>query len=139
MKYLIIFIAIASIFLLSCQRDQDSQDRCDWIPDAGDCEAIFPRFYYDKEDGKCKQFIWGGCDGVVPFETYADCASACGGDPCEPQGDCTLKPEAGLCNAAIPKYYFDNISLQCRMFIWGGCDGVVPFDTLEDCRSCECF
>lgn len=49
---------------------------------------------------------------------------------------CQLIPQVGMCNAAIPKYYYDQDSSACRMFIWGGCGGVVPFETLEECKSC---
>ena len=40
--------------------------------------AAFPRYYYDSDAGQCKEFIWGGCGGVVPFETMADCKEGCG-------------------------------------------------------------
>ena len=48
---------------------------------------------------------------------------------------CSLKPETGNCRAAIRKYYFDKPLGFCRTFIWGGCEGVVPFETLNDCKS----
>lgn len=47
-----------------------------------------------------------------------------------------LEPDPGPCRAAIIKYYFDQNEGECKEFIWGGCDGVVPFETLEDCKSC---
>ena len=46
-----------------------------------------------------------------------------------------IKPETGLCKAAIDKYYFDWETNSCRSFTWGGCGGVVPYDTLESCRN----
>jgi hypothetical protein len=52
---------------------------------------------------------------------------------------CNLKPDAGFCNAAIPKYYYDNNEKKCKQFTWGGCGGVVPFDTMEECeKQCDC-
>lgn len=48
---------------------------------------------------------------------------------------CQLKPETGPCKAAIPKYYFDQNIQSCATFNWGGCKGVVPFDTLESCEA----
>ena len=51
---------------------------------------------------------------------------------------CELMPNAGPCFAAIPKFYFDEEALECKEFTWGGCGGVVPFDTLEECLECEC-
>ena len=47
--------------------------RCELVPDPGPCEAAFPKYYYDSETGKCEEFLWGGCDGVVPFHTMEDC------------------------------------------------------------------
>jgi len=51
---------------------------------------------------------------------------------------CDLLPDPGLCKALIPKYYFDKNEGKCKEFSWGGCAGVVPFDTLEECEQCEC-
>jgi len=49
---------------------------------------------------------------------------------------CELPPNSGPCFAAIPKYYFDQETKTCKEFIWGGCNGVVPFDTMEECQEC---
>ena len=48
---------------------------------------------------------------------------------------CYVKPESGKCRAAHTRYYFDTEEQACKAFIWGGCQGVVPFDTLEACQS----
>lgn len=54
-------------------------DPCLLLPDAGPCEAAIPAWFYDQDFQTCTQFTWGGCGGVVPFETLADCeAAACG-------------------------------------------------------------
>ena len=52
--------------------------------------------------------------------------------------ECDLIPQVGPCNAAIPIYYYDQDSMKCVQFIWGGCEGVVPFETLEACQDCDC-
>ncbi len=52
--------------------------------------------------------------------------------------NCSLDPEMGPCEAAIKRYYFDQSLGICKEFVWGGCDGVVPFETLEECKACEC-
>lgn len=60
----------------------------------------------------------------------------CKGD--EIPESCYLEPDSGPCKASIPRYYFDQNDKKCKEFIWGGCDGVVPFITLEECQeSCE--
>jgi len=68
---------------VACEKESDSlkSDKCSLTPDPGFCEAYIPRYYFDKNESKCKEFIWGGCDGVVPFETLEECKEHCG---CEP-------------------------------------------------------
>ena len=56
----------------------------------------------------------------------------------KPQGNCALTPDPGMCQAAIPRYYYDTEAGKCREFTWGGCAGVVPFETMEECLECEC-
>lgn len=66
------------------------------------------------------------------------CNVACD-DECPPAVEaCTLIPEVGPCDAVFPIYYYDQTDGICKEFIWGGCDGVVPFETLEACQECEC-
>lgn len=48
---------------------------------------------------------------------------------------CTMKPETGPCKAAIKKYYFNKLTGTCESFTWGGCQGSVPFQTLEACQQ----
>ena len=51
---------------------------------------------------------------------------------------CRLNPHPGRCRAAIPRYYFDKETMECEEFLWGGCQGVVPFEILEECvATCE--
>ena len=51
---------------------------------------------------------------------------------------CQLVPDTGPCFAAMPRYYYDKAERRCKVFTWGGCQGVVPFETLEECKACEC-
>ncbi|MBT1700707.1 BPTI/Kunitz domain-containing protein [Fulvivirgaceae bacterium PWU4] len=66
--------------LCGCDNEDDNlmicgvaKDNCDLVPDPGHCMAYMPRYYFDKTEGKCKEFIWGGCGGVVPFNTMEEC------------------------------------------------------------------
>ncbi|RPG60392.1 MAG: hypothetical protein CBD51_001160 [Flavobacteriales bacterium TMED191] len=47
--------------------------------------------------------------------------------------DCELPSESGECEAAIPAYAFSLSS--CYEFSWGGCGGIAPFWTLEECEA----
>ena len=41
------------------------------------------------------------------------------------------------CDAAFTRYFFNQELQSCQSFIWGGCGGIVPFLTLDDClKSC---
>ena len=51
------------------------------------------------------------------------------------QSPCDLEPDPGPCFAAIQAYYFNQDSQSCAEFTWGGCGGVVPFETLDECQS----
>ena len=56
-------------------RPVPSADRYALDPHPGHCEADMTRYYYDREEERCKAFSWGGCGGVVPFETLEECES----------------------------------------------------------------
>ena len=52
--------------------------------------------------------------------------------------NCALEPDPGPCFAAIDAYYYNLDSGECEITIWGGCGGVVPFWSMEECQaSCE--
>lgn len=55
-------------------------DKCYLEPESGPCYAAITRYYFDQNEGKCKEFIWGGCDGVVPYQTLQECEYACSCD-----------------------------------------------------------
>ena len=41
-----------------------------------------PRYYFDKNDKRCKTFLYGGCDGNRNnFMSERDCFAACGDNP----------------------------------------------------------
>lgn len=76
---LLLWTVVAGTMLLTqCKKDCIKSDRCGLKPDAGVCLAAMPRYYYDKKENTCKQFIWGGCGGVVPFDTMEECEKQCG-------------------------------------------------------------
>ena len=78
-KSLFLFVAISLLLLnIQCNKDCIKSDRCYLAPDPGICKAYMPKYYYDKKDKKCKEFIYGGCEGLVPFETLEECKKQCG-------------------------------------------------------------
>ncbi|HOZ50377.1 MAG TPA: BPTI/Kunitz domain-containing protein [Chitinophagaceae bacterium] len=79
MKKLILCVVILiQLFLVaSCKRNCAKSDKCYLKPDAGNCQAAIPKYYYNKWKNKAEQFVWGGCGGVVPFDTKEECESQC--------------------------------------------------------------
>lgn len=60
------------IFFGACS-DDDVESRCGLEPEAGPCFSGQKGYYYDKKENKCKDFVWGGCGGVLPFVTLKEC------------------------------------------------------------------
>lgn len=57
-------------------------DRCSLPRRTGVCRAAFTRYYFNTIDGKCKKFIFGGCNGNAnSFKTIDGCEKTCGKDP----------------------------------------------------------
>lgn len=64
--------------LPACSKQGDAvPESCSLIPDPGMCFAAIPKFYLDPEDGTCKEFTWGGCGGIVPFDEMEECQCQC--------------------------------------------------------------
>jgi len=57
--------------------NENLPDDCYLIPDRGDCNESLLRYYYYQKIGKCRAFLWGGCNGLVPFESMAECREVC--------------------------------------------------------------
>lgn len=56
---------------------KDLKKRCDLKPDIGPCKAIFWHYFFNPETRKCEKFLYGGCEGTVPFETEEECVALC--------------------------------------------------------------
>jgi hypothetical protein len=75
----LLFVALLTLEIGCESATPECVAKCALVPDPGFCEALFPRFYFDPKTGKCDTFIYGGCGGVVPFETMKECLD-CGCD-----------------------------------------------------------
>ena len=76
-RQIIPLLIILLIFAISGCNKENDKNNCALEPDPGNCKASFPRYYYDRVDKMCKEFIWGGCYGVVPFVTLEKCQESC--------------------------------------------------------------
>lgn len=78
-------------FDLKPQAKEPLPEKCRLKPDGGPCKALFWKYYFDPKTNECKEFVYGGCEGVVPFETREECAQECleqQAEPVIPDDDC---------------------------------------------------
>lgn len=56
------------------------KSKCNLPLHKGACHATLRRFFFDSEEGRCKLFIFGGCQGNANnFETMEECIEDCSG------------------------------------------------------------
>lgn len=72
-KVLLFLITISLFTQYGCKKDSVENSNCNLEPDPGPCEGLFIKYYFDKDEDKCKEFSWGGCEGTVPFDTFEEC------------------------------------------------------------------
>lgn len=48
---------------------------------------------------------------------------------------CLDKPDPGPCRASEVRYYYDYREDRCKPFRYGGCQGYVPFDSMQACLA----
>ena len=69
-------VAIIEVILNGADEDVLA-DECYLEPDSGNCFGYIPMYYFNFSTNSCEQFIWGGCAGVVPFQSLSACQEAC--------------------------------------------------------------
>ena len=83
-----------------------SPDLCSLPSDPGDCDAVFPSFFFNSETERCEEFTYGGCGGNLNrFETRRACLLHCDPDS-KPVVHISLDFDfAVLANLTPYKYY----------------------------------
>ncbi|GFU13369.1 carboxypeptidase inhibitor SmCI [Nephila pilipes] len=117
---------------------QTAQDKtCLSRPETGMCRAYFPMWYYDATTGKCKTFVYGGCQGNGNrYRTEQECLENCGDVRVSNTEICALPADSGICMGPFDRYYFDSTSGECKTFNYGGCGGNLNnFETIEECNE----
>jgi len=81
---IIIFAMVIALGIVGCSSDNKApvpsvknDEKCIQKPNPGKCRAAITKYYFDIENKKCKSFVWGGCGGVVPFDSMGECQSSC--------------------------------------------------------------
>ncbi|RXG57765.1 Boophilin-H2, partial [Armadillidium vulgare] len=106
-------------------------DTCSQPIERGLCHSSIIKYGFDIENGKCVEFIYGGCFGNANnFETIEECMSECGGilqqtNSVEEKKIRTIIPKMfrGPCKARLGRFGFNPRVKRCEIFTYGGCDG----------------
>uniref|UniRef100_A0A3B4EGF3 Collagen, type VI, alpha 3 n=1 Tax=Pygocentrus nattereri TaxID=42514 RepID=A0A3B4EGF3_PYGNA len=133
-------------------------DPCSHDFDSGlPCKDYEAKWYFDKKNGFCSQFWYGGCGGNENrFETEAQCLRRCKNTgfelfrvvdiragssllhcPLSSGVDiCKLPKQEGACAKFVLKWFYDSVSNSCTRFWYGGCGGNQNrFETQEECEK----
>nr|XP_046181756.1 tissue factor pathway inhibitor 2-like [Oncorhynchus gorbuscha] len=111
-----------------------TQEVCQLQVDVGPCKVYLQRYYYNTFTQQCEEFIYGGCQGNANnFMSFLACQKACFRIPKVPQ-ICRFQKDAGPCDAYMPSYFFNIITMRCEQFIYGGCQGNA--NRFQDQLSC---
>ncbi|CAB3989200.1 serine ase inhibitor [Paramuricea clavata] len=75
---LIFILIVQSLFASSSTSTILQPKHCSLKKVTGPCRAYMPMYYYNQSQGKCIQFIYGGCGGNANrFNTLEDCEKQC--------------------------------------------------------------
>ena len=117
------------------------EDVCSMPPMAGPCKGELVRWHYDPIVGRCRKFLYGGCEGNANnFASSGECETACGRRRPEPRADACSGPpkEEGsrFCNAKLQRYAYSAATGRCERLIFDGCGATANnYRTVFECES----
>uniref|UniRef100_A0A914D7A5 BPTI/Kunitz inhibitor domain-containing protein n=1 Tax=Acrobeloides nanus TaxID=290746 RepID=A0A914D7A5_9BILA len=102
------------------QQREQAQDKhvCEHPKDTGPCNRFVTKWFYNKGDGTCNRFHYGGCEGNPNrFETEQQCKQTCG----EYTDTCYLPKVVGPCAGKNKRFFYNQSTKQCTEFEYSGC------------------
>lgn len=109
---------IVLLFVKHVQITFGQENICELPKKQGTCNARIERWFFDINQGKCRKFLYSGCDGNQnSFKTKNDCEKACSDSVCR------LPKNTGQCNLSQTRWYYDINAMTCKQFIYTGCQG----------------
>ncbi|XP_033028409.1 carboxypeptidase inhibitor SmCI-like [Lacerta agilis] len=111
--------------VFECERFDSLPDKCKLPPKVGRCRGSFLRFSFNTETLKCEEFIFGGCgQNENNFLNETECYQECGRfgkNKYSLPDKCKLPLKVGRCKGSFPRFSFNNETLKCEEFFFGGC------------------
>lgn len=81
----------------------------------GNCSQQITRYYYDVQSGKCKQFVYSGCNGNLNnFELEDECNLRC---------VCSRPKDEGTGSSQMTRYFYNDNQKKCESFFYKGSAG----------------
>jgi hypothetical protein len=114
-------------------QQQEPTSECEHPKETGPCNEFKTKWFYNKADGTCNRFHWGGCGGNNNrFDTEHECRAKCGNHI----PTCMLPKVGGPCAGKNERYYYDRATQQCTRFEYSGCLGNNNnFRSIQDCEA----
>lgn len=131
--------SLSMLFFLALSMELEGQvDPCSLAPDPGPCFAYIPAYYWDAEIGSCVEFIWGGCEGTVPFWSLNECLNAeCGGDGPPIELCDSIQVDVVTVGDAALGYLEVLVTPDYQTSYWYGYAGFALFDNLGALLAAE--
>ncbi|XP_052028380.1 tissue factor pathway inhibitor 2 [Apodemus sylvaticus] len=107
--------------------------------DVGPCQAFIPRFYYDRDQQKCRRFKYGGCLGNANnFHSRELCEHTCGNIEKVPRV-CRLELRTYPCDKPHIQFFFNLNTMTCEPLGPGLCSNTMNvFSEEATCKDlCE--
>jgi len=109
--------------------EEEDEDICSLppiYPGPMGCLAFVPKWTFSKSEGKCVEYVYGGCRGTQNlFDTQDECKKSCeASGPAKKTAEvCQLPIVEGPCRGYREAYGFNANTGRCEPFTYGGCKG----------------
>ncbi|XP_065332270.1 papilin isoform X3 [Cloeon dipterum] len=109
------------------------QEFCLQPPEEGQCKKYVNRWYYDRNEGFCKEFNYGGCEGNQNrYRSKQECEQKCG----NVQDPCSLPRVSRACEHSVIQYYYSSHTDSCHATSRGECIlNTNRFNSKENCEA----